>query len=287
VSLILDALSRAERDKQAGAKAAPDLLSQPQHATVQPSRRRVLLGIALLALVAAVGVLVFLMLDRRGETPVSPPPAAPGAQRPRASVVTEPVSAAVPAAATVPAAGQTNSPVTAPVREALQATAAASASERRSAVPDPQVQALYDGAVPAAVPPDRSSARAAEPAVVTAPPRGTPATRAENPEDVAADFEQVLREARAQTRNLALEENPTPFLDELSGQFRDSVPTLMYLRHDFNSSGQSTVLINGETLREGQRTRGVELREILDDSIIMRFNGTEFRLRALNSWVNL
>ena len=96
-----------------------------------------------------------------------------------------------------------------------------------------------------------------------------------------------LREVQRVSDAGALAPHPTPLLAELSQQFRNEVPTLMYLRHDYNPAGTSTVLLNGDTLRVGGRTRGVEVLEILPDSIVCRFQGTDFRLRALNSWVNL
>ena len=99
-----------------------------------------------------------------------------------------------------------------------------------------------------------------------------------------AILRQVQREAAAVE---VVDDHPVLLLADQSKQFRDSVPTLMYLRHDYQGSRNSTVYINGESLRVGQRTRNVEVREILPDFVVLRFQGTEFRLRALNSWVNL
>ena len=110
------------------------------------------------------------------------------------------------------------------------------------------------------------------------------APNAEEELDVEAILRQVQREAAAVE---VVDDHPVPLLADQSKQFRDSVPTLMYLRHDYQGSRNSTVYINGESLRVGQRTRNVEVREILPDFVVLRFQGTEFRLRALNSWVNL
>lgn len=101
------------------------------------------------------------------------------------------------------------------------------------------------------------------------------------------DLERALRRARAEVAASRLADHPVPLLQSLTKQYRDRVPTLMYLRHDYNPTGTSTVLINGEDLRVGGRSRNVEVREILADSVILRFEGRDFRLRALNSWVNL
>jgi hypothetical protein len=48
------------------------------------------------------------------------------------------------------------------------------------------------------------------------------------------------------------------------------------------------VVLNGKELRPGgQPASGVKVVEILPDSVVLDYRGTEFRLRALNSWVNL
>ncbi|MEM6302992.1 MAG: general secretion pathway protein GspB [Pseudomonadota bacterium] len=109
----------------------------------------------------------------------------------------------------------------------------------------------------------------------------------EESEEEAVDLVQALSQLQANRQTQALTPHPTPMLLSQSKQFKDSVPTLLYQQHDFNPVGVSTVTINGQVLRERQRTRGVEVREILVDSVVLRFSETEFRLRALNSWVNL
>jgi hypothetical protein len=47
------------------------------------------------------------------------------------------------------------------------------------------------------------------------------------------------------------------------------------------------VVINGKTLRTGASAAGVKVEEILPDSVVLEVKGNRFRLRALNSWVNL
>ena len=62
----------------------------------------------------------------------------------------------------------------------------------------------------------------------------------------------------------------------------------MYLQHDYRSDGGSTVTINGQQARAGQTVgRGVTVEEVLPDSVVLSHAGQQFRLRALNSWVNL
>ena len=63
----------------------------------------------------------------------------------------------------------------------------------------------------------------------------------------------------------------------------------MYSRHDYRSNSKtSAVTINGRSLRAGGVAGGgVKVVEVLPDSVVLSHQGTEFRLRALNSWVNL
>jgi type II secretory pathway component PulC len=46
--------------------------------------------------------------------------------------------------------------------------------------------------------------------------------------------------------------------------------------------------MNSKTLKVGGNpVNGVKIEEILPDSVVLSYQGTQFRLRALNSWVNL
>jgi hypothetical protein len=103
------------------------------------------------------------------------------------------------------------------------------------------------------------------------------------PIDLAAAIEeaaQVLGETR-------LMPHPAVLLENLSQQQKDQVPTIVYSAHGFNAEGQSTVTLNQQQLGVGQRAGLIEVREILPDSVILKINGVVFRLRALNTWVNL
>jgi hypothetical protein len=46
--------------------------------------------------------------------------------------------------------------------------------------------------------------------------------------------------------------------------------------------------MNGNTVKAGGSVvPGMKVEEILPDSVVLNYQGTQFRLRALNSWVNL
>ena len=123
--------------------------------------------------------------------------------------------------------------------------------------------------------------------LVTEPaPQNTAAdTRQEEP----IDIEKMILKARQDLENAALAEHPAPFISDLSHQTKDSIPTIFYERHDYSDDqAQSSVVLGGKTLKVGGSPgAGVKVEEILPDSVVLSYRGTQFRLRALNSWVNL
>ena len=70
---------------------------------------------------------------------------------------------------------------------------------------------------------------------------------------------------------------------------KDEIPSIFYSQHNWSSDpAERSVVLNGQERREGQQVKpGLRLVEILESSIVLNFNGTEFQLRSLNSWVNL
>jgi general secretion pathway protein B len=298
MSLILDALSRAERDRRREEGSAPDLLDDhgPVVRSSAPRLSRPLLGAVVLLVIAGLAVW---LVTRAGpgnrEAPagaartepsdaaLSPAPAAepPGSQIAASGAMPRRRGESPPATAS--GAYDPPQPLAAPPGEPISRAEIARLYEQRdSAQADAPDGA---GASVADAPPARARATDAEPAPAEPGPEAgeRAAARVEEP----VDLERVLRQARAEVAAAALSDHPAPLLQTLTKQYRDRVPTLMYLRHDYNPAGASSVLINGETLRVGGRSRGVEVREILADSVILRFEDREFRLRALNSWVNL
>ena len=107
-------------------------------------------------------------------------------------------------------------------------------------------------------------------------------------EEQALDMAALLERARRELGQNALEPHPAPMLEDLSQQKKNAIPSIMYLQHDWSGMGStSSVVLNGTALSEGQRAGAIAVQEILSDSVILKWRDTEFRLRALNSWVNL
>ena len=101
------------------------------------------------------------------------------------------------------------------------------------------------------------------------------------------DIAELLRRAQSELGRPVLEPHDAPLLEELSQQQKDGIPTLMYTLHDWVPGGPSRVVLNGQALQVGQQHGGVRVEEILSDSVVLNWRGIRFRLRALNSWVNL
>jgi len=294
VSLILDALNRSRSE----AEAVPGLGTQHPVEPVAGGGRRYLPWIAL---GVAVLVIVVLLLDRvlngAGDPEQAAPPAgavsdvsrnvssaltsvkselqARAAER-QPGTASEPEPA--PAAKPQPAADGEAETEPAPAAEREPATAAQSAPGPDSG---DEVAQLYR----------RGNAEAAA-APQTPATQTTPAAQpkeAAQPTEEAIDIEQVLARAQEQLNNERLADHPAPFLASLSQQTKDQIPTIFYQRHDYDDrGGRSSVVMNKKTLQVGgSPAPGVRIDEILPDSTMFTCQGTQFRLRALNSWVNL
>lgn len=292
MSLILDALNRSRQDSE----QVPGLASHHTAAPAQASSEGgigLLQWLLVLGLALAVLAIGWLLLDRM--PPATVPPAEPVATLPAAQVRPVPQAQAEPvhtaSSPTVPAARQIAAPpaqqdVQTPVAAAMPAPAQERAASDQISTPsvDPSVAALYQQeavGVPASATTEPSPERKVAQTPVPAPPEA-------GAEEEAIDIEKLVAQAQAELADAKLQDTGVPFLATLSQQTKDSIPSLMYQRHDYSGKpGKSRVLINGKTLTAGASVRGVKIVEILPESVVLEFQGTRFRLRALNSWVNL
>jgi general secretion pathway protein B len=103
------------------------------------------------------------------------------------------------------------------------------------------------------------------------------------PIDLVAAIERAAREVGEPS----LVPHPAVLLENLSQQQKDQIPTIVYTEHIYADGAAPLVELNGQRLRPGQRTGAITVEDILVDSVILRVNGVSFRLRALNTWVNL
>ena len=309
MSLILDALNRSTQDAgQVPGLGTVHYQDRPEGDGGAKLRQLLLVAALAIALVAV----TWLLLDRRqapvattepgqrAALPVRPEPRpetlpAATVSRSETAPVAEPATASM-AAATVsrPAPPPVQAPVPAPAAAGTGVAAGAAARNRRvgvavaksesaaSAAREASVAELYRQQRSAGSRPEAAAAQAAREAKATI--RNATGEREEQP----VDIEQMVLQAREELKNASLVEHDAPFIVTLSQQTKDRIPTLLYSRHDYSGKpGQSSVVLNGKALKAGASTNGVKVEEILPDSVVLSFQGTRFRLRALNSWVNL
>lgn len=289
MSLILDALNKADREREYR-DAVPDI--NTVHGSIQPRRDhrlRLLAGGLALALAVILGLLLIVWLrapsapaDTRTLEPAEPP-----ITPPQVAALTPPPSPQSQPAAL--AGGFTETPRT-PLLEVDQEVqalyqpqedsqvlqvieprvktestqAAAPPQERRSSVDEALARALWEEskreleqvpAVPITIKPESKPT-----AVTNQIPADTP------PEETLAGHTDV------------------PFLHELPVSTQNTIPTLMYAKHEYD---RGFVVINKEELQVGSATAGgVLLERILADGVLLSLDGTSFKLASLSSWVN-
>ena len=275
MSLILDALKRAEGGKASDTELAQTYLRQSEHAPASRLRIRggLLLGLTI-GLVLVWGI-DWLTKERPPSTlaPVelptlrAPTTTAPPKAKPVLVPVTE--TAASLAAADREAASELNARMWADA-ERLQGQGNSSDLPQAEA-PSRDAGSLEAQGVAAgmSVEPERSDGLTVEEA------------------EAEIDLVALLERVAAESGEVALEPHPAVLLENLSQQAKDQIPSIVYSQHSFGSGGDSFVMLNGSTLRVGQRVGPIEVREILSDSVVLRVGSAEFRLRALNTWVNL
>jgi general secretion pathway protein B len=265
MSLILDALNKSERERpesgdvpglQTFHRGGADEQGSPGSGLVWP----------LLTLVLALSA-VGLWLAIKPQPSAPAPAPAPVAKQAPDQIIASPVPV-VHVAEVVPEVIPQVMPV---------ATGIVSAPEPQPTV-DNSVAALY-GTSPTA------TARPTEvPDPVSA--QTMPATTLDV--EVLALAAQKALDERAPAEPLVTEHS-IPLIANLSQNTKDEIPSLFFSSHRWTSQpGDREVVINNKTWREGDLVKpGLRLTAILEDSIVLDYRGTEFRLNALNSWVNL
>ena len=288
MSLILDALNRSRQDRD----SVPNLATRHTFDKMASGKRQYLPWVAFSVAVVIIG---WLMIERLFATPVSDIEVGAPTEQVSKNIITASESnstevkedAAVEEPLVQPVAdSQTSEPVAvAPVANnpepdivtiavAMEATTSISAP----VVENPAVAQLYQNrnVMDDAPAQQRTSSAALD-------------LYADSGNEEPIDIARVLQSAREEMKDATLDEHPVPLLSALSQQVKDDIPTLYYQRHDYsNNTSISTVVMNSKTLKVGGNpVNGVKIEEILPDSVVLSYQGTQFRLRALNSWVNL
>ena len=179
-------------------------------------------------------------------------------------------------------------------RQPVEEATATAAGVQQAVAPPPEAEVTAPEATAARTQSDAAIAdlyanrNAVEEPVTREPGRGSTAAAVQRDEQ-PVDIDKILQLAQQEVQNTGLADHPVPLLASLSQNSKDAIPTIYYQQHDFSSdSARSEVVLNGKPVRTGgSPLPGLTVEEILPDSVVLNYKGTQFRLRALNSWVNL
>lgn len=251
MSFILDALERSRHEREAGSGLSPAEEGRAAPEAIYP---RVLVLFLALAFACALAVIAWLWTARTSQVAPAPESSTPASP-----------PAALPAATVQPEMARTGSAAGSAISDLYSAARSQSGPPAEEAAPGADVPASGVSATPEAESGAEGAGAIDE-----------------------AEVDAMVARAEAALDNRGLAAHPAPMLDELSQTFRDGIPTLMYSQHDYRANGgESSVFINRERRREGDSISGVRVQEILPESVVLSYRGTVFRLKALNSWVNL
>lgn len=274
MSLILDALGRSQKE-QAGPLDV--LHSEPQNTV-----RAIAVPLPWLLFIAAMVIGGFLWLDNRQATQESVAPALS-----HDTPVRAPVQRAEPVKAT-------DKPIT-PLEPDSTTEKALVSDKAKPRAPSAAVAALYErssrdaeqvASATGRADVENNATRSTQQAEVTT----APAAEATDNKEAPLDVDALLAKAQAELKQRGAPAHSAPWLSELSQRQRDAVPTLYYARHDYSTvKDQRRVMLNSSVVGEGRSVPGtaVQVEQILPDSVVLHYNGVSFRLKALNSWVNL
>lgn len=252
MSYILQALQRAEAERNRGATPGLHTPTLPAATAAEPRRGRALpwgLGAAALAVAGALAWWLW---------PASSAPV------PEAATQPPPTTAAAPAPAV---------PATPPVAQAVPPAAVITAPPEAMPAPAPRAEPAPRRA-PVDVPPPRTpSGNAMPPAAMTPPPAG-PAT-------AVRPATQPAPTAPASPANTAPAQAPLPTLAELPPALRQSLPTLNLGGGIYSAEPANRLLIvNGQVLREkAQLAPELVLESIGPRAAVFRFRGQRFEMR--------
>lgn len=257
MSLLLDALNKADQERKRN-EAAPGISSNHEQRDDHGPRNHSIL----LIIVIIVGLLILLAaiywLGQRStatQVVIAPAPISTASSTPKA------VNNIGSKKSVVSSDNKSGEPKT------PQATPNTAANEIDTS--DENVASLYQNTqVP------ESNA-----AVTISPPSQTPAQPANDPAPVSApDIASPI--SITQFANL-------PEIHDLPNNILERIPSLGYSEHNYNANGGS-VKINGEIKHANdQLPSGIVIDKILEDGMILHIDNYSFKMRAMNSWVNM
>lgn len=267
MSLILEALQRAEKDRREEPGSVPGI--DTSHADVAPPPREEPVAqqgnrwitVAIAAIIVLLSYLIYLQLN------------GPAAEAP-AAISSTPIATPPVADETMPEKEREPQPTFKPIESDTQPHH--SASERLSELPAP-------AAPPTAESLDALYASAKKEREQDTLDEGIAAARAIHGQDIAPS---VDSEPKVQEPDRNDKYSIIPFASQLPLHQQSSIPPVRYTTHGYSKkSGRGMVTLNGRSLRAGDRLEsGMTLVDIRGEYIVLDLNGLVFRLPAAEDW---
>ncbi|WP_347330993.1 general secretion pathway protein GspB [Marinimicrobium locisalis] len=288
MSMILDALQRADRERRKQEQTPPSLstpTTPPPRQAPTPRWAWWLAGAGLaLALVA---VLLFVALPRPPAPAPTGHPSARAVQPQEQAPTPEPAPkpASEPRAKAAPAKPQDIAELYHSPQVDETSVSQLYRTAQSGGRPTPTVDASKASAIEGAEGHTQQLAERPKPAAVRlSQAESAPQTARETQPAQAAPSKTAAPKPEP-----APEPTPAvPSVRDLPWNLQQTMPSLNYQRHDYREGAASRVVINGKELRAGQQVASdLKLERIEEDGAILRYQGHQFKLRALNSWVNM
>lgn len=292
MSLILDALNRAERERRNADSRVPDLqtIHVPAAEPVQQKSRNNVWFILLPVVLVIIVAVVWFWQKKAEVLPATAPVVVQQETAPAEPTVAPKIVNRETATPVVPAAApQTPSTIIEPQPQPTAVAENAVSVEVTETEPGAEttvdeLAALYATAdesesIPA--PTEPQSLYEPEPELMPAP--AIVAQEISPPTSTALPPAMVVQQDIRSYENL----QDLPDIGDLPWSLRQEIPTLNYARHNFTGTPVS-VLINGRAWQAGATIApDLKLEEIYSDGVVMSFRQVRFKLRALNSWINM
>lgn len=248
MSLLLDALNKADQERKRN-EATPGINSNHEQLVDQGERNHSILLIAAIIIGLAILLAGIYWLGQRSTTSATPTPAKNSVTT-NASKVVEPK-------------------VTSQASDAAPAEPIQEAAPSEISTPDESVAGLY-----------QQNAEGPTESEEIPPPVAS--EQAPNNQEVAP-----VTEPNPATPNSIHQFANLPELHDLPNNILEKIPTLNYSEHNYNANGGS-VKINGNIHHTNEQiSEGLVIDKILEDGMILHIDNYSFKMRAMNSWVNM
>ena len=270
MSLILDALRKADRDRktEADAPALEDIYLENPTAR-KPLKLWLFIGLAVIALLV---IVVLIISTKSSERPVT---LAANQKRPAAetssranSAITEKSDYAV----------STKEDVEVKLKEEVKQAEKQprlSASDLKKRLIQTQYQSLKTG-----------EAGEIQPTISALYERPNNSDETHSFDTKPSSINETKSRSVAENSLANYEDIPT--IKELPLSMQSTIPTLMYSQHSFEENGQSYIVLNGKQLSTGARASGLRVERILEDGVLLRLESEnrKFKMTARSSWIN-